>query len=115
MAVLDQVVAPLIVAANIVTFGAADAASDAVDAVKVGNKFIASSTRIGRALLRVANKLQTVSPVKAATKVVRVKETLVKKQEVASSLFGAWQNFGHVFAEDFAEHTSNQVSQYCRW
>ena len=123
--VLDQVIAPLVIAANVATFGLAaapDAALEAgLDAVKIGDKAVMASTKAGKAMIWLAHKLQSIQPEKlehGGSLYKRIKSSDVgstsKKIEfagkVASQAYTAATNYKYVFAENFAEMTSPEIA-----
>lgn len=57
--IVNQVIAPLVVAANIASPGVADAADTAIaDAVKIGDKVVRADTAAGKAFIQLADKLK---------------------------------------------------------
>eukprot|EP00798_Chlamydomonas_sp_ICE-L_P006153 gene6153-2764_t len=125
LAVVDQVIAPLILTANIATLGMAKAgttvAEGTVNAVRVGNKFVVSSTRAGRAFLNAVNLLQSYSPgglVKGDSvirrlihaRTGRVYKVVLLTLKVERGAVRAMQNYRAAYAEDFAAQTSVAIN-----
>lgn len=117
----DMILAPLIVAANIATFGLTSAPANAARTVVVGGKTVAYSTKAGWALLKAASILQTIRTpniAKGATLVKRVKTiylgTTFKKAEatfkVGSLSYSAFRTYSYLFAQNFAELTSAEIN-----
>eukprot|EP00798_Chlamydomonas_sp_ICE-L_P019821 gene19821-26506_t len=124
-AVADQLIAPLVVAANVFTLGIAKAGSTAVEgttnAVRVGNKFVVSSTKAGRFFLRAVNLLQSVQPggLKNGANIVKriihartgkAYKVALLTSKVGSETYQAVQNYRRVYAEDFAAQTSVEIN-----
>jgi hypothetical protein len=62
LGVVDQVLATLIVAANLATMGVGGTvAGTAVDAVKLGTNFVKASSPLARSMIKAADALQTIS------------------------------------------------------
>eukprot|EP00798_Chlamydomonas_sp_ICE-L_P011797 gene11797-16073_t len=124
-AVADQIIAPLVVAANVFTLGIAKAGSTAVEgttnAVRVGNKFVVSSTKAGRFFLRAVNLLQSVQPggLKNGANIVKriihartgkAYKVVLLTSKVGSETYQAMQNYRRAYAEDFAAQTSVEIN-----
>jgi len=118
---LDLVLAPLVIAANIATLGLASAPAGAANAVKIGTKTVTASTRAGRSMIWVANKLQLVDPAtlqKGGSLVKRIREArlgtnfkrLVTTGKVASGTYAAINNFKYLYAANFAGQTSPEIN-----
>ena len=65
-AIIDQVTAPIFLAANIATFGlaipATGAANAAADTIMVGGKVLVGTSKFGKALVKMVKELQTIKP-----------------------------------------------------
>lgn len=124
-AVADQVIAPLIVAANIASFGLATPATAGVQAgaktIQIGGKTVAGTSKAGKALVKVVDLLQTVKPngvQKGASIVQRnrharsgqVYEEVILTAEIGEVEYTAAQNFRKAYAEDFEELTSTEIN-----
>ena len=124
LTIADQVIAPLIVAANIATLGLAEAPDTAIEeglnAVRIGDKIVSADTKIGKALIWLANKLQTVGTEdlpKEATLLERIQQVQIgtdfKKLtfagKVASQGYSAVTNYNYIAANNFADMTSTEI------
>ncbi|GFH55030.1 hypothetical protein CTEN210_11506 [Chaetoceros tenuissimus] len=124
LAVADQVVSTLILAANIASLGLATPVTSGVSAgastITVGGKVVAGTSKAGKALVKLVSKLQTVKPsglAKGATiyqRVVHAKtgtifRTIKTSAKIGSEHYGLAQSFRRAFAEDFANQTSKEI------
>eukprot|EP00798_Chlamydomonas_sp_ICE-L_P000346 gene345-1723_t len=124
LAVVDQIITPLVVAANVVTLGIAGSGKtvveDTTNAVKVGNKFVVSSTKAGRLFLKAVNLLQSVQAAGLKTGANIVKrishaktgkpyKVVLLRLKVTSEKYQAMQNYRRAYAEDFAAQTSVEI------
>ena len=123
----NQVFGSLVVAANIVTLGLGHASSNVtitnkLTAVRIGNSVFTANTTIGKALVWLAYKLQTVSAQdrpRQATLLERIpqslsvghtpQEKLSFAGKVSSETYSAITNFNYIVANNFAEMTSPDV------
>lgn len=125
LAVFDQITAPIILAANIASFGlatpATGAADAAVDTITVGGKVLAGSSKFGKALVRAVKALQTIRPGVGKTATV-VKRTFHAKlgtfistsQEVfdgGRAAYSAFQLARSAYVEDFADITTPEIAR----
>eukprot|EP00798_Chlamydomonas_sp_ICE-L_P016422 gene16422-22636_t len=103
----------------------AKAGSTAVEgttnAVRVGNKFVVSSTKAGRFFLRAVNLLQSVQPggLKNGANIVKriihartgkAYKVVLLTSKVGSETYQAMQNYRRAYAEDFAAQTSVEIN-----
>jgi hypothetical protein len=121
LAVADQIIAPLIVAANVATLGLATPATATASAtLRVGGKTVAGSSKIGKALVWAVKNLQTVKPgglKTGATVIQRIVSARTGKtlsqvfttSKVTGVSYKAMKQFRQTFAEDFAEQTSTDI------
>ena len=124
LAVADQVISPLILAANIATLGlaapATAGATAGVATINVAGKAVAGTTQLGKALVEVVTMLQTIKPAglaKGATVFQRIKHaksgTTIRTIETLTNLsfegYAAVQQYRGYFAEDFATQTSDDI------
>lgn len=121
MAVSDQVLSTVTVAANIATLGLATPATGATTAgaqtVKVAGKTMTGGSKLGNAFVKAVNVMQTIKPAqlakdatlirKVAHRAGQVKEAV----EVVSTLYEAGNNFASLFADDFAKQTSDEIDR----
>ena len=124
-AIWDQITAPIILAANIATFGlaapATGAANAAVDTITIGGKVFSGSSRFGKALISTVKTLQTIQPGvgEGATVVQTIRharlgtklDTVTVVFDFGRGAYGAIQNFRNAFEEDFADLTSPEISR----
>lgn len=125
LAVGEQVLAPLVVAANIATWGGVGAVDTAVDTIEVSGKTVQVTSKTGRFFVKAGrfavNLLQTVSPSnlkKGASLVTRIKVartgSLYKKVKlagkVASNLYAAYTVADRAFASEFVEATTQEIA-----
>eukprot|EP00798_Chlamydomonas_sp_ICE-L_P000345 gene346-1722_t len=91
------------------------------NAVKVGNKFVVSSTKAGRLFLKAVNLLQSVQPAGLKTGANIVKrishaktgkpyKVVLLRLKVTLETYQAMQNYRRAYAEDFAAQTSVEVN-----
>eukprot|EP00927_Polykrikos_kofoidii_P004995 TRINITY_DN11986_c1_g1_i1.p1 TRINITY_DN11986_c1_g1~~TRINITY_DN11986_c1_g1_i1.p1 ORF type:complete len:522 (-),score=39.29 TRINITY_DN11986_c1_g1_i1:80-1585(-) len=123
LAVVGQSIAPLILAANIASFGMAkrgkDAAAAGTQTVKVSGEAATSSSKVGQAMIKVVNTFEAAKNNKNVVKIT----TTLKDYKTAERLQTAWKifNFGKkaykadqqyraAYAEDFARQTSKEIS-----
>jgi hypothetical protein len=126
MVVADQVLAPLIVAANIASLGLTAPATEAGVAAKqtlvVGGKTIVGESRVGQALVRAVNLLQSVKPTglaKGATiarRIFQARTGAPLSRVLTTGKFGratvdAMTDFVKAFSDDFATQTSAAVNK----
>ena len=126
MVVADQVISPLIVAANIASLGlstpATGAASAGVQTLKVGGKTVTGSTRLGKALIKAVDLAQSVKPsgLKPGASIFRriwVARTGKPHKLVATTFKGnkllndATNDYTQAFADDFANQTSPGINR----
>ena len=135
LAVADQVISTLILAANIATLGLATPVTSGVSVgastIKVGGKVVSGTSKVGKALVKLVsnlkkvsvkavNTLQTVKPsglAKGATiyqRVVHAKtgtkfRTVKTVAKIGSETYRLAQIFRRAFAEDFANQTSKEI------
>ncbi len=134
MTVVDQVVAPLILAANVATLGLSAAPAAAVKAgvstVKVGGKLVEASSKVGKLLLKAVNKMQTIHPknlVEGASVTKRIfaaktgaftgisKAAVAKKagkyvKKIDKAVDEAMNEYAAAFADNFADQTSPEIA-----
>jgi hypothetical protein len=121
LAVADQVIAPLVVAANIATLGMTAAPAGAANTVKVGSKSYTASTTLGKAMLTAIDLLQTVSSprlAKKATLLTRFKDwrtgaklnKAITTVQVSAFSFKVISKFVRGFSDDFATITSTDIN-----
>jgi hypothetical protein len=108
--VTDQVLSSLVIAANIATLGLSSVPAGTAAAVQVGNKWVAASTKTGRLMLRVINRLQTVrSPRNAILASRKFGVTIQVIRDVATADYTAFRNFQNSFATEFSVITSPEI------
>ena len=123
MVVADQVLAPLILAANIATLGLdTPATAGATDTLKIGSKTVTSSTKTGKALITAIKKLQSVKPeglakgasvwrrvyhAKAGTNLRKLKTSMILADKVGYQMTG---DYSRIYASDFAAQTSADIN-----
>jgi len=124
LAVADQAISTLVLAANIASLGLAtpvtEGATAGVATIKVAGKTVAGTTKAGKALVKVVTKLQTIKPdglAKGATVFQRIKHaktgTTISTVKTTATLgfagYAAAQQYRGYFAEDFAIQTSDDI------
>lgn len=124
--ITDQTLSVFTLAANVATLGLAApqtaAARAAGQTVQVGGKTLRGTSRVGKSLVTLVNKLQTVRPdtvARDATVVRRIQAARFGKlfnkvkttKDVASNLYEIEQQFVTAFAEDFAQQTSPEIAR----
>ena len=121
LAVADQVISTLVLAANVATLGlATPATAGATATIRVGGKTVAGTTKVGKALVYAVQKLQTVKPnglAQGATIVRRIthaktgsaKGLIKTKVGIDKAVYKAMQVYREEFAENFAEQTSQEI------
>lgn len=119
--VVDQVLAPIIVAANIATLGVSTAPVAGAKTVVVGTKPVFASTKSGYYLLTAIKYLQTIDPStlkKGASLLTRIKESrlgttfskITTVGKVGSELVSSTLSAYKAFAEAFVVMTSQEIS-----
>lgn len=124
LAVANQVIAPVIVAANIVTLGLADATADAVKAgttVAVGGKQVAYTSSLGKYALQTLNKLQSINKTGQAGATITQRivsarlgttlSTVVTTLKVDSLTMRAKDAYDSEFTNNFAQQTSEDIER----
>jgi len=119
MTVANQVMAPLVVAANIVTMGVADTAADATKTVMVGGKNVGYTSDLGYYALKAVNALQTIDTATNPTLITRVfgsrvgdtVETFKKVSELSLLAFETQETYRNNFVKEFAVQTSKEIEQ----
>ena len=132
-AVFDQVLAPLVLAANIATMGLATPATGAATAAKdtlvIGGKTIAGTSKVGQGFVKVIKLLQTVNPegLKAGSTIVtriyaaktgafaaknwkKVYKVGNLTRKVVKNVYDAQKEYLTAFANDFAAQTSAEIN-----
>lgn len=124
---VDQVLGPLVVAANIATLGASAPATDALkgaeaaETVTVGGVKVTRATKMGSAFITAVKKLQSIRPegVEADATLTRTiyvarfgtkAATAKTVARVSSSLYNITSEFSNAYASDFADQTSKAIS-----
>ena len=123
-AVADQVVSVLELTANIASLGmsapATGAANAAEASIKVGDKVMTSSTRVGRAMIKLGNKLKSARFAKPGTKFIKkvFNEKTGKVYEAGNYVKDAYEfyemeakNYQLAIADDFDEITSKEIEK----
>jgi len=126
MTVGDQVLSPLVLAANIATMGLATPATEAGTAAKetivVGGKTVAGSGKVGQAMVKAVKALQTVKPaglekgasiartIYAAKTGTKIK-TVVTTAKTTKAAYDAGNDYAKAYAEDFAAQTSSEINK----
>ena len=123
--ILNEVIAPLVIAANVATFGLAaapDAALEAgLNAVKIGDKAVMASTTAGKAMIWLVSKLQTIQPEKldkGASLYKRIlnvalgssSKRLEFSARVSNQAYTAAANYKSIFAANFVQMTSPEIA-----
>ena len=123
LAVANQVIAPIIIAANLLTLGLADAAADATRVVVVAGRRIGYTKEAAKYGLKALDQLQTInaSGKPNPTLFKRIfdaklgKENIIlTKTEVASLDYNtqeAVEQYRAVFAQNFADQTSADIEK----
>lgn len=130
-AVFEQVMGPIIVAANIATFGGAGVIDTVADTVTVAGKTVRISSKTGKLLwwlVKAMNAAQTINPaglkkgasafqrVKAArlgvgaSGKVRIYKTVKLAGKVSATLYAAGDLVNQAFANDFEEMTTQAIA-----
>ncbi len=119
--VSSQVLAPLVVAANIATMGLAapvtEAASAGVETMTVAGKTLSSSTNTGKALIGAIKALQSVQPEKLAqgasitrrifaARTGTALTTTTTLVQITVAAYTAEDNYAKAYASDFVNQTS---------
>ena len=129
LAIVDQVLAPIILAANAVTLGLAGTTASSAKAVQVGGQFVTASNRAGTSFLKAADFLQTIQKldtlddtfdyIRIQTSVVgRIKNArlgtpfskVVTTAKTSNLAYRATSQFIAAFADDFATMTSQEIN-----
>lgn len=118
LAVADQVIAPLVVAANVVTLGVSAGIGHGI---KIGGKLVKASTKVGRAFVFAVDKLQSVKPAGAKEGASLMRRIFVAKtgeaiEEVQTRIvnavtFQATEKYCAAYAEDFSSQTSPEINR----
>ncbi|CAB9502479.1 Hyalin (Fragment) [Seminavis robusta] len=115
----NQIVAPIVVAANIATLGMSSAGSAAGRVgIAMFGKFFGSTTRAGKAMLRFAQRLNRFSDnvedlLKAKVAIRTVKGTIQNidfSLDVSTIHYYAMENYLAIFQYDFAAMTAQDIS-----
>ena len=121
--VVDQVIAPLILAANIASFGlATPATAGATTTIKVAGKTVSGSTKLGRAMVTAVVYLQSIKPgliddtIEVTRKLVNPKtgqfiRDVHRTIDVSTVAFEGMEDFLDAFVEDFAGQTSQAIER----
>ncbi len=124
--ITDQVLSTVTFAANLATLGLSTPATGAAHAgqetITVASKTLTGGSRVGKRLVSLVKKLQTIKPENApkdATVVRRIYAARAEKafnrvkttKDVVSGLYDIEQQFETAFAEDFAEQTSEGIAR----
>lgn len=112
---VDMVLTPLIVAVNMVSLGLASAPANAARVVSIGSKTVAYSSKTGFAMARMARAMKRVSATvrklgKVYKRVEKLVEKLVEAGEVANEVYEASQTYSYLYAQNFAELTSEEIN-----
>lgn len=110
---IDMILAPLIVAANIVTMGITSAPASAARTVTVGVKTMAYVNKVGFALLKLASKLypnNISSFPKGATLVKKAGNAVAQTLKVASPAYSEYVFFSYLYAQSFGDLTGSEIN-----
>jgi hypothetical protein len=119
--IFDQVLSPLIVAANVATLGASSTVKAGAEAVKIGTKTAYATSKSGYYFLKLLAKVQSFNPAglaKGATLARRIKlartggqfKRTVTELKVYGIVYSATAKYTTAFAEDFVGQTSQAIS-----
>jgi hypothetical protein len=128
MVIADQIIAPLVLAANIATMGMssapANAAKAGVSTVKVAGKAVRGTSKVGKALVKAVNSLQTIKKVsKSAGTVAKVSRTVFNPKnakivlkvvkytaKISAKAYKAAKDYARAVSDDFATQTSKEIN-----
>lgn len=125
LGITEQILGPLIVAANILTLGLATPATAAVTiSIKTatgGTKLVAGATTLGRAFVNLIKKFQTIRSTpsaKDATIVRRIYDkitgnpvrTVVTLESVGEEAYSLVQEYQNYYVDDFGGQTSPEIN-----
>lgn len=125
LAVVDQVIAPLIIAANIATLGMAapitGAATVTIKTSSGATKVVSGATKVGNLLVQVVNMLQSINPAnlpKGANVLTRIFESrtgtvlskIITTAQLYSIEYKTLVQYKRAYAEDFASQTSAAIN-----
>jgi len=125
MVIVDQVIAPLVLAANIATMGMSTGATAGAKAagqtIKIAGKTVAGTGKVGKALVKAVKTLQTVKKfskatttvsrtVFSSTKVAKVIKVVKYTAKVTAKAYAAAKDYAAAVSKDFIKQTSKEIS-----